>query len=576
MRVVALYVCLAIVGLFTAEKTAWGRAVKQGRPPESISVREIWRKSAGPLSGDIFMLPKRGNFFLDEDDFDDSALVPSTIQGKKLPPHPMTMHGIAWDYDLSIPIVFCDPTLRWFKPGTYKTLAVQQDIAPTLAHILDVPAPARNGGRVLLESLNKETATKLGKTKPRAILLFSQDQAGTSYYEAHPGKAPFYEFLMSKGANFVNASVAHVDVETSTGHVAIGSGAWPPETGIAANNFFHTGFWRQIKAMTMPLSSDKKENILGHPGFFLVPTLADVWMSATNGSAKILSQSYAVRASMGMGGHGALFEHGKKSNVVWMNESDSRSEFYQTDEKNYSLPASYRGNSLKSYVERLLTTSDPTEKKSWREHTLLDAEGKLDGRFVRASPAQATWESDLAVAAVKELQIGQDDVTDLVFINMKATDACGHLYGLESEECGEVLTAVDRGAQKIFEALRDATSGNLLVVLTADHGAAALPEVSGATRFSRNRLAKDINKQFDHKENHIDVVMNITSSQLYINRGELSNNGFNIQDVVKYLKSYKVPMKAPYNVLADEWIKKGKAKEQLFFQDIVLREALLK
>ena len=567
-------VFLITLALLSIETPAWSRAPHVGPPPQAISVHEIWKKSAGPLSGDVFLLPKRGNFFLDESDFENDELIASTIQGKKIPPHPITNHGYAWDYDLRIPIVFCDPTQRWFKAGIYKTLAVQQDIAPTLAHILDVPTPARNGGRVLFEALTKEASAKLGKTKPRAILVFVQDQAGKIYYDSHPGKAPFYEFLMSKGANFVNGTVAHVDVETSVGHAAIGTGAWPPETGIAGNNFFHTGIWRTIKAMTMPTSTDKKENIVGHGGLFLTPTLSDVWMTATQGKAKILSQAYAVRAAMGMGGHGSLFETGYKTNVVWTDETDPHAEFYQTNEKSYSLAAAYRGASVRPYVESLLGVSDPTGKRMWRDHPLIDKEGRIETSFVRGSPAGPAWESDLAIAAIKELQIGQDDVTDFVYINMKATDACGHMYGVESEECGEVLAAADHGAQKIFEAIREATSGNLLVVLTADHGAAPLPEISGAVRFNRQQLIKDINHQFDHRDNHIDVVMSLASSELYLNRGELADNGYKIEDVVKYLKSYKVPFKAPYNVLADEWIKKGKAKEQLFFEEVVPKENL--
>lgn len=570
------YTSLYFVVLSTAllSTPSLGRSARVAAPTKSLSVHEIWKKSAGPLSGDVFLLPKKGNFFLDEQDFADEALVPSTIQGKKIPPHAMTMHGFAWDYDLRIPIVFCDPTQRWFKAGTYTTPAVQQDIAPTLARVLDIPSPARNGGRVLNEALTAETQKRVGKTKPRAILVFSQDQTGRVYYDAHPGKYPFYEFLMNKGAHFVNASVAHVDVETGVGHSAIGTGTWPTDTAIGANNFFHTGLWRMLKAMTIPITSEKKDNIVGSPGFYLAPTLTDTWMVATEGKAKVLSQAYAVRASMGMGGHGALFDGGKKTNIVWTEEDDQHAEFYETDEKNYELANAYRNKSVKPYVEQLLAVSDPTAKKSWRGHPLLDAEGKVISKAVRASPAHANWDADLAIAAIKELKIGQDDITDFVMINMKATDACGHLYGLESEECGEVLATVDANAQKIFEAVKEATSGNFLVVLTADHGAAPLPEASGAIRFSRHRLMKDINKQFDHRDNHIDVVMALTSSQLFLNRGELADNGFKINDVVKYLKNYKVPFRAPYNVLADEWIKKGKAKEQIFFEEVVPRENL--
>jgi hypothetical protein len=35
-------------------------------------------------------------------------------------------------------------------------------------------------------------------------------------------------------------------------------------------------------------------------------------------------------------------------------------------------------------------------------------------------------------------------------------------------------------------------------------------------------------------------------------------------------------MEWPYNVLADEWIKKGKAREALFFEDVVSKNEILK
>jgi hypothetical protein len=58
--------------------------------------------------------------------------------------------------------------------------------------------------------------------------------------------------------------------------------------------------------------------------------------------------------------------------------------------------------------------------------------------------------------------------------------------------------------------------------------------------------------------------------------GTGSTNGHGIDDVVKYLKKYKARMEWPYNVLADEWIKKGKAREALFFEDVVSKSELLK
>jgi hypothetical protein len=111
-------------------------------------------------------------------------------------------------------------------------------------------------------------------------------------------------------------------------------------------------------------------------------------------------------------------------------------------------------------------------------------------------------------------------------------------------------------------------------VLTADHGAAPLPEISGAVRLSRVQLKKDMEAKFNRIENNIDVVQAINSSQIYINRTELALNGFKIQDVVKFLSAYEAVMMKPYNMLADEWLKKGKPLKAKFFHDVVAKEDL--
>jgi hypothetical protein len=141
---------------------------------KGLTPREIFRKTAGQWGGDIFLLPKRYNYMLESWEFDPKGWHPSSVHGKLLPPHPVSMHGVGWYYDLRIPLVFFDPSGRWFKAGAYNKLAVQQDIVPTLAHILDVTAPAKRGGRVLSEALIQ------GKPQPRpkAIVIFVQDQMG--------------------------------------------------------------------------------------------------------------------------------------------------------------------------------------------------------------------------------------------------------------------------------------------------------------------------------------------------------------------------------------------------------------
>ena len=61
-----------------------------------------------------------------------------------------TTHGTPYNYDTHVPIIFMGPGI---KPGKYNRQAAPNDIAPTLATILEVEIPSGSSGRILEEML---------------------------------------------------------------------------------------------------------------------------------------------------------------------------------------------------------------------------------------------------------------------------------------------------------------------------------------------------------------------------------------------------------------------------------------
>ena len=61
-----------------------------------------------------------------------------------------TTHGTPYDYDSHVPIIFMGAGI---KPGKYLKAASPNDIAPTLANLLDVEIPSGSSGRILDEML---------------------------------------------------------------------------------------------------------------------------------------------------------------------------------------------------------------------------------------------------------------------------------------------------------------------------------------------------------------------------------------------------------------------------------------
>jgi arylsulfatase A-like enzyme len=63
-----------------------------------------------------------------------------------------TTHGAPFDYDTHVPLLFLGAQVR---PGRYHSNVIVNDIAPTLATMLDVETPSGSVGRVLDEMLLK-------------------------------------------------------------------------------------------------------------------------------------------------------------------------------------------------------------------------------------------------------------------------------------------------------------------------------------------------------------------------------------------------------------------------------------
>src|SRR5688572_4192825 len=68
-------------------------------------------------SGQIMIVPREGSIVIERTE-----------------PLVRFMHGSPWPYDTRIPLLFHGPSI--VRPGVYKSSARQQDVTPTIAHVL--------------------------------------------------------------------------------------------------------------------------------------------------------------------------------------------------------------------------------------------------------------------------------------------------------------------------------------------------------------------------------------------------------------------------------------------------------
>lgn len=285
--------------------------------------------------------------------------------------------------------------------------------------------------------------------------------------------------LTNGGAWFTNAHQDHGITETAPGHASLLSGRFPRSTGIAANR---VGVY------------DTDFPLLGFSGAagaspvrFQGTQLFD-WLKAVDSKARALSVSAKDR--------GAILPVGKsKQEVYWYpGDGEFTTSRYYAD----SLPGWVR-----KFNDRLLPQS--YAGKSWtpllpdsayKEVDAVPAEGKgVDFVFphvmptdrdqaaslIRATPFMDEITVAMALDGVSALNLGRGPGTDLLAVSLSATDAVNHRLGPASKESHDQVLRDDRIVGVLLDSLfRMRDSSRIIVVLSADHGFAPIPELAPA------------------------------------------------------------------------------------------------
>jgi hypothetical protein len=312
---------------------------------------------------------------------------------------------------------------------------------------------------------------------PKLILALVVDQFRYDYLtrfrsEYHSG----FDRLLTQGAVFTNARFEHFPTVTAIGHSTFMSGATPSLSGIIGNDWYDREAGKVVTSV-----SDSSEKLLGGPGEgasprrLLVSTLGDE-LKIVHPESKVIGISLKDRSAILPAGHmanGAYWFDAHSGNFV-------SSSFYFQD--------------LPGWVRDLNggRPADHFKGANWLNHSLPDDASKLYAA-IEASPFGNDLLETFAERAIQAEQLGQRNSTDLLAVSFSANDYVGHQLGPDSPEVHEMSVRTDRQIGKLFQFL-DSTVGmsNVLVVMTADHGVAPVPEVSAARKMPGGRMPAGI------------------------------------------------------------------------------------
>ena len=334
--------------------------------------------------------------------------------------------------------------------------------------------------------------------RPALIVLLGVDQLRADILDRYDSALTGgFRRLKTKGLRFVNTFVDHAPTTSMPGHATIATGMFPSHHGILE------GSWGEVVDGKLTMTSsvqDKAYRIVGYPDAegaspkkFLASGIAD-WLKAADPRSEVV----------GLGGeYGPILHLAKaRGHAFWYSPDIGRyvtSTFYAD-----AYPAwvqTFNDVNLKrmqeettwqvSVPEKFRRLALPDDMKAEYDHVhttfphVLAAETSADDP---AQPAKlAEWfyfhpgvdEATLALAdsAVDNLRLGQRGATDLLTFHLGSLDAIGHRYGPRSLEHLDAVLRLDRALGRFFDSLdRKVGAGNYLVVMTADHGVAEIPE----------------------------------------------------------------------------------------------------
>ncbi len=392
--------------------------------------------------------------------------------------------------------------------------------------------------------------------QPKLVMVMVVDQMTFDYLSRFNERfgAGGFKFLMENGANFLNCHYKQSTTLTAVGHSVIGTGAYPWATGVVSNDWYSKRKEKEV----MAVEDDTVQMVGGNgPGAscrtMAGTTFGDEMRLATNGRSKVICASLKDR--------GALFLAGRMANnAFWYDPRTghfvSSSQFGSTlpgwvnafNDKRY--PDSYFGKPWNRLLPENLYNA--STKDDYTYERSLPGDGRLFPHVINggaSSPNEqfyTTFEmtpfanqmlADFAREAIDKEGLGNHESPDFLGLSFSATDFVGHYFGPNSQEIEDIYLRLDQTLASLFQYIDQKVGlDKTMIVLTADHGVAPIPEFLrdkglDSGRVDPKALRSLIESALDQKLGPDDWVSSFQPPNLYFNRNTIAKQKVRKQDV---------------------------------------------
>ena len=492
----------------------------QAAPPEgAMTQEEMARAVGGPVmlnlvrghvpgrSGEIMLVPKPHHFMINEWDL-------RTLGGE---PEIKTTHPGPWSYLSRVPIVVRGPGIA---PGTIVKRPVDiTSIAPTYADLLgmdDFESPS--------DPLPEVAGTPGSPLK--AIVTIVIDGGGWNVLDRYPEAWPNIARVMDEGVTYQGATIGSAPSTTGALHATFGTGFYPMDHGIPGNVL------RDDDGEVVDVFYGKDSD-LRH---LKKPTVSELWDERNDNDAVVGTVSIE-NWHLGMIGKGALRDGGDRDFAAFW---DRHKERWTVNEEYFRLPKALKPTDL-ARLERYeaeLDARDGQTGDGWFGNDIDEIVATESQRST--TPAMVKLMGDGVVRTFDDEGVGNDDITDLVWIEMKMPDSAGHAWNMINPEIEDVLTQTDAEIGRFIDELDERLGRDgYLLTISADHGQQPLPGEVGGWTINTSELERDIVARFGP------VLGNASPADLFLDPDGLSGAGVTIEDVATWIGTYTLGENVP-------------------------------
>ncbi|OBV41012.1 Type I phosphodiesterase / nucleotide pyrophosphatase [Janthinobacterium psychrotolerans] len=401
-------------------------------------------------------------------------------------------------------------------------------------------------------SVHAAPAPQKPVAQPRLVVVLVVDglpQEQVTRYRDQFGQGGFRR-LLEQGAWFSDAHQAHGITVTAIGHSAVLTGAYPYQHGVIGNNWIDP-----VTKQSVYCTEDSAHTYIGEetkagdgtsPAKLRVTTLGDELRYGTGNQAKVITVSGKDRGAILLAGKtGTAYMYMEKSgnfasSTYYMQQHPQWVQRYQAGKPQDR----YYGKSWTPLLADSAYVNDARDDivpaRAGARNTFPFAyysdSGGLDGDYysrLKSGPFLDELTLEFARAAVDGENLGRNraGVPDILGVSLSAHDYVNHAYGPESKMSHDHLQRLDRMLAGFFADLdKKVGMDNVLVVLTADHGFANVPEFNEtrgipAKRVDGAQLLQDLNGHLAKTFGVDKLVTTYSLPNIYLDYALAEKNG---------------------------------------------------